>query len=468
MKTGIKNSILIAGVLGIFVGSTTITSAGYFNTAPISRCNISITSQLQAGSENEDVYTLQGLLSRAGYLTANPNGYFGPATKSAVKRFQRDNGISATGYVGDATINAVNERLCDTDVNADTLSYGNYGYGSGVTYVDAYDPYAHVVSPTITSPVVYTNPQSSINTSYVNVNNTYNTPTYSTPSTPAYSVPTYNPAAPNTYPVLTPATTQNQIQSTNIIYSPSTGYTYGIVPQPGSLTISTPLANTVYNEGDTVYLAWSTNNLNVSGFNILLENNITGQSKIVASTQGKNASFVLTKQILDAVCLGVCDNNQQGSFRIVISTPVTDIAGTTSALRAAISPITIKRPVAFASISINGSKNPVNSNEVFKLYVNVPTVPVWNTNVYGQYSFKIHAICPASVQVSIAGVPCGQDFDMPITTANFQQEIPTIITNGTYYRRDVTFEINAYNNVNSQLIGTAQTSVTVNALPFSF
>lgn len=462
-----KKIILIAGVLGIFAGSTAITSAGYFNTSPISRCNISITSQLQTGSENEDVYTLQSLLSRAGYLNANPNGYFGPATKSAVKRFQRDNGISATGYVGEMTINAINERLCDTDVNGDALSYNNYGYGSGVTYVDAYDAYARVISPTITTPTVYTNPQSSINnSSYVNVNDTYNTSVYSTPSTSAY--PTYNPSAPNTYPVLTPATTQNQIQSTNIIYSPSTGYTYGIVPQPGSLTISTPLANTVYNEGDTVYLAWSTKNLNVSGFNILLENNITGQSKIVASTQGNNASFVLTKQVLDSVCFGVCDNNQQGSFRVVVTTPVTDIAGTTSALRAAISPITIKRPIAFPSVSISGSKNPVNSNEVFKLYVNIPTVPVLNTNTYGQYSFKIHAICPASVQVSIAGVPCGQDFDMPVPTTNFQQEIPAVITNGTYYRRDVTFELNVVNNVNSQLIGTAQTTITVNATPFNF
>jgi peptidoglycan hydrolase-like protein with peptidoglycan-binding domain len=459
MKTGIKNSIIAIGVLGIFAGSTTITFAGYFNTTPISRCDVSISRQLQTGSENDDVYVLQQMLSRAGYLTANPNGFFGPATRSAVKRFQSDNNISATGVVGDATINAVNERLCDSDVRGDTLSYSNYGYSYATTYVDSYDPYVKVISPTPTNnPVIYSTPQADVSTSYTN--NAY--------------IGDYNniPINSQTYgssvAIITPATSPAELESTNIIYSPYLGYTYGIVPKAGSLTISTPLSNTVYKEGDTVYLAWTTNNLNASGYNILLENTITGQNKFVTSSQTKSTSFILTKDLLDAVCVGVCDNNQQGSFRVAITTPYKDISGNISTFRAAVSPITIKRPNTFRSVSISGSKNPVDSGERFKLYVNIPTYMSWNRDMYNQFSFKIHAICPSAVSVVIAGVSCGQDFTMPITTNNFQQEIPAMITNGSYYRQDVTFEIVVTDNLTGNVTGTARTTVTSNAAPFNW
>lgn len=448
-----KKIIAALGFLGVFAVSTAIASAGYFNTTPISRCDVSINRQLQVGSENNDVYTLQQFLGRAGYLQANPNGYFGPATKLAVKRFQADNYIPATGYVGATTINALNERLCDTDVRGDSLSYSQYGYSSGTTFVDAYDPYVQVISPAVTAPVIYANPQSNLTTSYNNASSVY------LPSAPST---VYTPST----PVITPATTQ--IQSTNIIYSPYVGYTYGIVPQSGSLTISTPRANTVYNEGDTVSLAWTTSNLTVSMYTIVLENTSTGQQRVVKTASGNTASFVLTKELLDAVCAGACDNSQQGSFRIAITTPITDISGTTSTFRAAIAPLTIKRPYyGSAAVSISASKTPVNSSEMFKLYVNIPTGTYANQNVYGTYSFKIHALCPSSVQVSIAGVPCGQDFAVPVTGTNAQQEIPASITNSTYYRQDVMFEI-AVTSHTGQVVGSARTTITVNATPFSW
>lgn len=459
-----KKIIIALGFLGILVGSTNLVFAGYFNTTPIATCNVQITRNLQIGSENNDVYVLQNMLSQAGYLNANPNGYFGYGTRSALKSFQLDNGISTTGTVGEQTRNAVNERLCDNDKRGDNLSYNsydNYGYGNGynygygynssVTYVDQYDPYAVVVSPPVTTPVIYATPQNNnVNTYSQNINNT----SYYSPS--------------NNYQVLppvVPATTQ--IQSTNIVYNPSTGYTYSIVPVPGVLTISTPVANTVYNEGDTVYVAFSTSNINATNYQILLENTTTGQSKIATITGNNNTSFVLTKELLDAVCAGACDNNQQGTFRIVITTPITDIAGVTSVFRAAVSPVTIKRPYSITSlVSITTSKTPVNSGEAFKLYINVPNVPVWN-NIYGNYSIKIHAICPTSVYTSIAGVSCGQDFSMPVSQTSFQQEIPVIITNSTWYKHDVIFEI-IMSSISGQVIGTGRTSVTANSAPFNW
>ena len=135
-----KKILLAFSFLGIALGAATSAFAGYFNTTPLQVCDAQITRTLQIGSENNDVLVLQNMLSRGGYLFAQPNGYFGPSTKAAVKRFQRENGISQTGTVGESTRNIVNERLCDADVRGDSYSYNGYGHNQGTTYVDAYDP----------------------------------------------------------------------------------------------------------------------------------------------------------------------------------------------------------------------------------------------------------------------------------------------------------------------------------------
>lgn len=444
MKTGIKNSIVALGIFGISLITTGNVFAGYFNSTPVAQCQVQITHTLQVGSSISDVYTLQEMLSRASYLHVAPNGYFGPSTKQAVMNFQIDNGISATGYVGESTMNAINERLCDIDPRGDSLSY--YGYSTtGVTYVDQYDPYAVVVSPQTVSPVVYTTPQ---------------------PFSTVNSIATVQSSPILSSAALLPAT--SQIQSTNIIYNSGSGYTYSIVPRPGSLTITNPGINSFYNEGDTVVLTWTTNNLNISGVQVLLENTSTKQSAQAAFSTSNNSSFVLTKELLDTVCAGGCDNNQQGSFRIVLVTPVTDIAGITSNFRAAVAPITIKRPYWLsANVSISASRTPVDSGEKFKLYLNIPAGTSWNNNMIGNYSIKIRALCPSSVSVVVAGVSCGQDFVIPFAPVSFQQEIPAMITNPTWYRQDVIFEV-VVTSLNGQVIGTSRTNVTANSAPFSW
>ena len=47
----------------------------------------------------EHVYEVQIRLRRLGYLSATPNGTFGPQTELAVKRFQRARGLRVTGRV---------------------------------------------------------------------------------------------------------------------------------------------------------------------------------------------------------------------------------------------------------------------------------------------------------------------------------------------------------------------------------
>lgn len=459
-----KKIIAIVGFFGLFTAQAMTSSAGYFNPAPIARCETQITKTLQRGSENNDVYVLQTMLVNAGFLNAAPNGYFGYQTQSAVRAFQYANAIPATGIVGPATRDAINERLCDTDLVDNTYSsynmYGNYGtYSSGVTYVGQNDPFVQVISPTVTTPTVYATPQN------------FSQPTIATNS--VYNVsPVVQPSTSVTSAVAVPSVTAfpyttSQIASTGIVYNPSTGYTYGVVPQSGSITVTSPVANSIYNEGDTVNLNWSTNNLRTSTYSIILESTITGQSKVVAVVGGTSYSFVLTKELLDAVCVGTCNNNQQGSFKIVVALPTTDIAGTTSTLRAAIAPITVRRPLQASQVSIGTSKTPVNTGEIFKLYINIPTGAAWNSTSASNYSIKIRATCNPNVSVSVAGTPCGQDFTIPFAPVSFQQEIPAVITNPTWYKQDVTFQLTV-TNLAGQVIGVGQTTVTANGASFSW
>jgi peptidoglycan hydrolase-like protein with peptidoglycan-binding domain len=458
--TIIKNSLMALGFFGILTSTAT---AAYFDNTPAPRCDVQINRTLQTGSEGIDVTVLQNFLNRAGHLSATPNGHFGPATAAAVRAFQSENYIPATGSVGPITLNAINERMCDTDLHANNYgpydSYSNYGNSTGITYVDPHDPFVKVISPTVSTPTIYTNPQNIVQTSNYN---TYGTQYGTNVAVSQNMVTTSSTVAPVVSPVNT------SIASTHIIYSPSIGYTYGITPATGSLTITTPIANSVYNEGDTVTLAWSTSNLNANGYTVILENSSTGQSKAVTTTTGNGATFILSKEVLDAVCAGACNNFQQGTFRIVVTTPLRDISGTVSTFRAAVAPITIRRPYSnFGTVSITTNKNPAATNELFKLYVNIPTGASWDAYAYGQYSFKIRAICPSGVTVTIAGTPCGQDFSIPYAPTFFQSEIPTSIANTSWYQQSVTYVLTV-TNLGGQTLGTSQTTVTVNAAPFSW
>ncbi|MEN9881341.1 MAG: hypothetical protein RLZZ308_524 [Candidatus Parcubacteria bacterium] len=449
-----KTIMMIAGVAGLVFSQIGLVSAGYFNTTPITRCEVQITRNLKRGSENNEVVILQNVLIRAGFLYANPNGYFGYQTESAVRRFQIDNSILGTGIVGPATRNALNERLCDHDVIGMGGSYE--GYSSGVTYVSPEDPFVQVVTPQASEPFVYTTPQEQHSSSFLS---SLITPVVSAIPTPTQTVPSVT--APVSSSVINP------ISSTNIVYSPSVGYTYGITPQSGSVTVTSPLPNTTFREGDSVTVRWYTTNLKASTFSLLLENTISGQSKVIAVTSGTSHTFTLTPEILDVVCSGICNNVQTGAYRIVLTTPTTDIAGNMSTLRASVASVTITRTPALAQVSITTSKTPVNSGELFKLYLNIPRGASWNAYNSDTYSIHIRAICPSAVSVSVAGSACGTDFVIPFAPVYFQQEIPVTITNNSWYRQNVAFELRVM-NTNGQTIGQAQTTVVTNGAPFNW
>jgi hypothetical protein len=69
MKTRIKNILMALGFVGLSYGALfTNVSAAYFNASPVAHCGGYISRSLSVGSENDDVFALQEILSDMGYL----------------------------------------------------------------------------------------------------------------------------------------------------------------------------------------------------------------------------------------------------------------------------------------------------------------------------------------------------------------------------------------------------------------
>ncbi|MFV9567746.1 peptidoglycan-binding domain-containing protein [Thermoanaerobacter mathranii] len=63
---------------------------------------------LYEGTVGYDVLQLQMILQSLGYDPGPIDGIFGPRTKNAVMRFQRDNGLKVDGIVGPETMKVIN------------------------------------------------------------------------------------------------------------------------------------------------------------------------------------------------------------------------------------------------------------------------------------------------------------------------------------------------------------------------
>ncbi|AEM78901.1 peptidoglycan-binding domain-containing protein [Thermoanaerobacter wiegelii] len=63
---------------------------------------------LYEGTVGYDVLQLQMILQSLGYDPGPIDGIFGPRTKNAVMKFQRDNGLKVDGIVGPETMRVIN------------------------------------------------------------------------------------------------------------------------------------------------------------------------------------------------------------------------------------------------------------------------------------------------------------------------------------------------------------------------
>jgi len=138
-----------------FLLSASIIGVTLFINVPISHAStcLQLNSDLSYGmsdkGSSDSIYLLQQYLQGLGYLTATPNGHFGPATLSAVKTYQANNNISNTGYVGLLTRTSISQKTCSasssTPVNASTVPQ--------TISIPVPSPVTEVVNTNITSPV---------------------------------------------------------------------------------------------------------------------------------------------------------------------------------------------------------------------------------------------------------------------------------------------------------------------------
>jgi len=72
------------------------------------------TGVLKLGSQGDAVKNVQAALKRLGYFEGKTDGDFGEYTENAVKRFQAQNGLTADGIVGQATLNKLSSSSAAT------------------------------------------------------------------------------------------------------------------------------------------------------------------------------------------------------------------------------------------------------------------------------------------------------------------------------------------------------------------
>jgi len=84
---------------------------------------------LKQGSQGQEVRDVQQKLKNWGYYTGSVDGVYGSATKDAVIYFQKSNGLTADGVVGDSTFKALGLQKYTTSTSStstkSTASTGN-------------------------------------------------------------------------------------------------------------------------------------------------------------------------------------------------------------------------------------------------------------------------------------------------------------------------------------------------------
>ena len=81
---------------------------------------------VRRGQRGEAVKEVQEMLIAQGYLDGAADGVFGSRTEAAVLAFQKDNGLDATGIVGEATYNALKGKPGENGAEADETAQIDY------------------------------------------------------------------------------------------------------------------------------------------------------------------------------------------------------------------------------------------------------------------------------------------------------------------------------------------------------
>lgn len=96
----------------ISISSVTLPTTSATSTPPVTTPSAQApTTTLNPGDTGTEVKTLQRALAALGFSAGKPDGYYGPATQTAVKQFQSSKGLTADGVVGPQTLTALQQAL---------------------------------------------------------------------------------------------------------------------------------------------------------------------------------------------------------------------------------------------------------------------------------------------------------------------------------------------------------------------
>lgn len=93
---------------------------------------------LKWGSRGDYVYVVQDKLKKWGYYDGNIDGVYGNETRVAVQEFQRKNGLTADGIVGDETAKALGINIPGEGGGGGGTAAGRGGGGGGARSNEAY------------------------------------------------------------------------------------------------------------------------------------------------------------------------------------------------------------------------------------------------------------------------------------------------------------------------------------------
>lgn len=99
-----------------------VPSASAVPTATPTPAPTATSSALRVGSTGEKVRYVQQRLKELGYLDGSADGDFGAKTEAALKAFQKANGLTADGVVGDRTMEKLESSSAKSASRSDTAS----------------------------------------------------------------------------------------------------------------------------------------------------------------------------------------------------------------------------------------------------------------------------------------------------------------------------------------------------------
>lgn len=91
-----------------------------------------ITSNMNRGSQTDEVKVLQSWLINNGHPEVKPDGIYGPVTENAVKAFQRQNGLTPDGVVGPQTRGKMTTIATSTETPGKTEAEINTEYSKAI------------------------------------------------------------------------------------------------------------------------------------------------------------------------------------------------------------------------------------------------------------------------------------------------------------------------------------------------